>query len=136
LMDPATLNEDSKTPVPITRTTAAFEYAHEDQIGSGTYGQVWKARDKKSGNVVALKRIRMENEKEGFPITAIREIKILKSLNHPNIVKLHEIATSADKGDLSSVFLVFEYIDHDLAGLLDSPFKNTLEPEYIKCYMN
>jgi len=50
-----------------------------------------------SGNFVALKKVRLENEKEGFPITAVREIKILRQLNHPNIVKLYEIVT--DKQD-------------------------------------
>jgi len=49
------------------------------------------------GNVVALKKVRLENEMEGFPITAVREIKILRQLNHPNIVKLIEIVT--DKRD-------------------------------------
>lgn len=50
-----------------------------------------------SGNFVALKKVRLENEKEGFPITAVRESKILRQLNHPNIVRLHEIVT--DKQD-------------------------------------
>jgi len=49
------------------------------------------------GNLVALKKVRLENEKEGFPITAVREIKILRQLVHPNIVRLHEIVT--DKQD-------------------------------------
>ena len=49
------------------------------------------------GNLVALKKVRLENEMEGFPITAVREIKILRQLNHPNIVKLIEIVT--DKRD-------------------------------------
>lgn len=49
------------------------------------------------GEIVALKKVRLENEKEGFPITAVREIKILRQLNHPNIVGLHEIVT--DKQD-------------------------------------
>ena len=43
--------------------------------------------------LVALKKVRLENEKEGFPITAVREIKILRQLNHPNIVNLKEIVT-------------------------------------------
>ena len=47
--------------------------------------------------LVALKKVRLENEKEGFPITAVREIKILRQLNHPNIVNLKEIVT--DKQD-------------------------------------
>ena len=46
---------------------------------------------------VALKKVRLENEKEGFPITAVREIKILRQLQHPNIVNLREIVT--DKQD-------------------------------------
>lgn len=50
-----------------------------------------------SGNLVALKKVRLENEKEGFPITAVREIKILRQLQHPNIVNLKEIVT--DKQD-------------------------------------
>ena len=50
--------------------------------------------DRDSGEVVALKRINTEQEENGFPITAIREVKILKALNHPNIVNLKEIVTS------------------------------------------
>ena len=50
-----------------------------------------------SGELVALKKVRLENEKEGFPITAVREIKILRQLNHKNIVNLREIVT--DKQD-------------------------------------
>lgn len=57
--------------------------------------EVFKARCKANPNlVVALKRVRLEQEKEGFPITAIREIKILKQLQHKNIVSLLEIVTS------------------------------------------
>ena len=46
-----------------------------------------------TGETTALKKVRLENEKEGFPITAVREIKILRQLNHPNIVNLKEIVT-------------------------------------------
>ena len=67
------------------------------QIGEGTYGQVYKAQDKRAGVLVALKKVRLENEKEGFPITAVRELKILRQLNHKNIVNLREIVT--DKED-------------------------------------
>lgn len=54
---------------------------------------MYKARDKGTNQLVALKKVRLENEKEGFPITAVREIKILKQLNHTNIVNLREIVT-------------------------------------------
>ena len=56
--------------------------------------QVYMARSNFSGEIVALKKVRMDNEKEGFPITAIREIKILKSLDHKNVIKMKEIVTS------------------------------------------
>ncbi|CAH2048833.1 unnamed protein product, partial [Iphiclides podalirius] len=95
------------------------------QIGEGTYGQVYKARDKNTSQLVALKKVRLENEKEGFPITAVREIKILRQLNHKNIVNLREIVTDKQdaldfRKDKGSFYLVFEYMDHDLMGLLES----------------
>jgi cyclin-dependent kinase 12/13 len=64
------------------------------QCGEGTYGSVFVARDKKSNGIVALKRINTEQEENGFPITALREVKILKALHHVNIVTLKEIVTS------------------------------------------
>ncbi|XP_044271086.1 cyclin-dependent kinase 12 isoform X1 [Tribolium madens] len=95
------------------------------QIGEGTYGQVYKAKDVTAGELVALKKVRLENEKEGFPITAVREIKILRQLNHKNIVNLREIVTDKQdavdfRKDKGSFYLVFEYMDHDLMGLLES----------------
>ncbi|KAG9147672.1 hypothetical protein Leryth_015735 [Lithospermum erythrorhizon] len=75
-----------------SRSIECFEKL--EQIGEGTYGQVYMAKEKKTGEIVALKKIRMDNEKEGFPITAIREIKILKKLQHENVIKLKEIVTS------------------------------------------
>ncbi len=62
-------------------------YQKLEKIGEGTYGVVYKAKDKKSGKIVALKRIRLEAEDEGIPSTAIREISLLKELRHPNIVR-------------------------------------------------
>ena len=70
-------------------------YDKGPQIGEGTYGEVFLATPKGSPlDKVALKKIRMDNEKEGFPITAIREIKLLKSLNHENVICLREIVRS------------------------------------------
>ncbi|KAI0977728.1 hypothetical protein GJ496_007355 [Pomphorhynchus laevis] len=107
------------------RTVDAYQIIIK--IGEGTYGEVFKARCKATGELVALKRVRLENEKEGFPITAVREIKILRQLKHENIVNLIEIVTDKrSSGDSDkhhtqrSFYLVFEYCDHDLFGLLDS----------------
>lgn len=99
------------------------------QIGEGTYGQVYKARDNHTNELVALKKVRLEHEKEGFPITAVREIKILRQLNHKNIVNLREIVTDKQdalefRKDKGSFYLVFEYMDHDLMGLLESGMVN------------
>ena len=58
------------------------------------FRSVFVGADKITGEIVALKRINTEEEENGFPITAIREVKILKALNHSNIVQLKEIVTS------------------------------------------
>ena len=63
------------------------DYEKIEKIGEGTYGVVYKARSKKTGHFVAMKKIRLESEDEGVPSTAIREISLLKELEHPNIVK-------------------------------------------------
>ena len=63
-------------------------------VGEGTYGKVYKARNVESGAFVALKRIRMEGEKDGFPVTAMREIKLLQTLRDDNVVCLHEMMVS------------------------------------------
>ena len=63
------------------------DYEKIEKIGEGTYGVVYKARNKITGKLVALKKIRLDSEEEGVPSTAIREISLLKELKHPNIVK-------------------------------------------------
>lgn len=69
-----------------------------------------------------MKLILMEQEKEGFPITALREIKILQELRHDNIVRLIEVCRSAmDKSPKSKFYFIFEFCDHDLAGILRNP---------------
>nr|KAG5707650.1 hypothetical protein BaRGS_031032 [Batillaria attramentaria] len=88
---------------------------------------------------VALKKVRLENEKEGFPITAVREIKILRQLQHPNIVNLREIVTDKQdaldfRKDKGAFYLVFEYMDHDLMGLLESGLV-TFKEEHIASFM-
>lgn len=70
------------------------------QVGEGTYGKVYKAKNVETGGLVALKRIRMEAERDGFPVTAVREIKLLQSLRHPNVVELVEMLVA--KGECDS----------------------------------
>jgi len=93
------------------------------KIGQGTFGEVFKAKCKATGRIVALKKILMENEKEGFPITALREIKILQKLKHPNVTELIEICSSkasAFNRARATFYLVFTFCEHDLAGLLSN----------------
>jgi len=80
-----------------------------DKLGEGTYGVVYKAKDKQTKEFFALKKIRLESEDEGIPSTAIREISLLKELQHPNVVRLHDVIHSNKK-----LVLVFEYVEQDL----------------------
>lgn len=88
------------------------------QIGQGTYSNVYKARDLETGKIVALKKVRFDNlEPESVRFMA-REIQVLRRLNHPNVVKLEGLVTSRMS---CSLYLVFEYMEHDLAGLAACP---------------
>lgn len=88
------------------------------QIGQGTYSSVFRARDLETGKIVALKKVRFDNfEPESVRFMA-REIMVLRRLDHPNVIKLEGLITSR----LScSIYLVFEYMEHDISGLLSSP---------------
>jgi serine/threonine-protein kinase BUR1 len=114
---------------------AAYEVL--GKLGEGTFGEVHKARSRKTGNFVALKKILMHNEKDGFPITALREIKLLKLLSHVNVLKLEEMAVEHRKKEgkrKAVMYMVTPYMDHDLSGLLENPAVRVTEPQ-IKCYM-
>uniref|UniRef100_A0A7S2MM31 Cyclin-dependent kinase 2 homolog n=1 Tax=Octactis speculum TaxID=3111310 RepID=A0A7S2MM31_9STRA len=83
--------------------------------GEGAYGVVYKGRDKTTGDIVAMKKIRLELEDEGMPSTALREISILKELTHPNIVTLRDVVQESGR-----LYLIFEFLDKDLKRYLDS----------------
>lgn len=104
-------------------------YEKLEKIGEGTYGIVYKGRDKLSGQIVALKKIRLETEDEGVPSTAIREISLLKELDHPNIVDLLDIIHSDTK-----LYLIFEFLDLDLKKYMDSTAPKGLSKELVKSY--
>ncbi|KAJ3293434.1 hypothetical protein HK104_004469 [Borealophlyctis nickersoniae] len=126
------------------------EYNTQDMIGKGTFGQVFIATLNDGNEKYALKKILLPKEMEenqgkreeeirdeGIPITALREIKILKTLQHKNIVELREMAWNegdASRRERGQMYMVFPYLDHDLAGLLDNPSVK-LEPQHIKSYM-
>ncbi|KAJ6848564.1 putative protein kinase superfamily protein [Iris pallida] len=102
------------------------------QIGQGTYSNVYKARDTLTGKIVALKKVRFDNlEMESVKFMAW-EILVLRRLDHPNVVKLEGLVTSRMT---CSLYLVFEYMEHDLAGLAASPSIKFTEPQ-VKCYMH
>ncbi|GAB2221395.1 hypothetical protein Droror1_Dr00012571 [Drosera rotundifolia] len=109
-----------------------------DKIGQGTYSNVYKARDLVTGKIVALKKVRFDNlEPEGVKFMA-REILVLRRLNHPNIIKLEGLVISRMS---SSLYLVFEYMEHDLAGLAGlagvtaSQVGTKFTLPQVKCYM-
>ncbi|KAI0012796.1 Pkinase-domain-containing protein [Xylariaceae sp. FL0662B] len=116
-----------------------IDYELLGKLGEGTFGEVHKARSRRNGTLVALKKIIMHNEKDGFPITALREIKLLKSLSHRNVLRLDDMAVEhhskiTDKRKRPIMYMVTPYMDHDLSGLLDNSTVQFTVPQ-IKCYL-
>ncbi|CAN4110751.1 unnamed protein product [Withania somnifera] len=102
-----------------------------DKIGQGTYSCVYQAKDLETGKIVAMKKVRFVNMDPESVRFMAREILILRRLDHPNVMKLEGLVTSRVSGNL---YLVFEYMEHDLAGLAASPAVRFTESQ-IKCYM-
>eukprot|EP00933_Yihiella_yeosuensis_P006835 TRINITY_DN111648_c0_g1_i1.p1 TRINITY_DN111648_c0_g1~~TRINITY_DN111648_c0_g1_i1.p1 ORF type:complete len:407 (+),score=54.32 TRINITY_DN111648_c0_g1_i1:110-1330(+) len=111
------------------RSVEVFEKLN--RLGEGAYGTVYRARDTESGDIVALKKVRIHAEKEGFPRSSLREIRLLRKLRHPNIVELKEVACGKQPG---SIFLVFEYCEHDVGALLDLMERPFSQAE-VKCLL-
>lgn len=99
-------------------------YRKLDKLGEGTYGAVYKAMDKETGRIVALKRMIPMTEEEGIPATTIREIMLLKEMRHENIVRLHDVLFRIPK-----LTLVFEYCECDLKQLMDARPGKQLDPQ-------
>ena len=92
-------------------------YIEKSKLGEGAYGEVWLVYDRKTNQNVALKKVKNISRSEGIPQTTLREVSILRDIDHENIVRLHDIHFEFDKQSLS---LTFEYVELDLAKFLKS----------------
>ncbi|CAH3014102.1 unnamed protein product [Porites evermanni] len=111
-------------------TVTMEDFTRIEKIGEGTYGVVYKGRNKKTNKLVALKKIRLELAEEGIPSTAVREISLLRELrDHPNVVCLEHILH-----DDAKLYLVFEFLMCDLKKHLDST-QGLLDPMLVKSYL-
>ncbi|KAL0132944.1 hypothetical protein PUN28_000585 [Cardiocondyla obscurior] len=110
------------------------EFQCLNRIEEGTYGVVYRARDKRTDEIVALKRLKMEKEKDGFPITSLREINTLLKAQHPNIVTVREIVVGSN---MDKIFIVMDYVEHDLKSLMETikQKKQVFIPGEVKCLM-
>lgn len=105
------------------------DYEKIEKVGEGTYGVVYKARNIKTRELVALKKIRLECEEEGMPSTSLREISVLKELKHPNVVWLQHVVQQDSK-----LYLVFEFLKMDLKKHLDTT-NGFLDKMLVKSYL-
>lgn len=100
---------------PLKSCRSVNNYERLNHIEEGTYGIVFRARCKETGEIVALKRLKLEEEKYGFPITSLREIHSLLICQHPHIVNVREIVV----GDtLNQIYIVMDFVEHDLKTLM------------------
>ncbi|CAN1844425.1 Probable serine/threonine-protein kinase At1g54610 [Linum perenne] len=113
----------------VPRKASSFEKL--DRIGQGTYSSVYKARDVTHDKIVALKKVRFDKTDADSVKFMAREILILRKLDHPNVIKLEGLITSPTS---STLYLIFEYMEHDLTGLASIPGLKFTESQ-IKCYM-
>ncbi|KAK6465104.1 Serine/threonine-protein kinase BUR1 [Scheffersomyces coipomensis] len=113
-----------------------------EKLGQGTFGVVQKAKDKQTGDLVAIKQLLNHSAKEGFPITALREITILKQLHHENVLSISKIIFEEPRlsnpeaiiNTRGCFYTVSHYMSSDLVGLLENPNVN-LKLTHIKCIM-
>ena len=88
---------------------------------------VFRVRDRASKEVMAVKKLKMEKEKEGFPITALREINTLLKCKHENIVAVQEIVVGSN---MDEIFIVMEFVEHDVKTLLETMTQPFLPAEF------
>ncbi|KAK3819631.1 MAG: kinase-like domain-containing protein [Benniella sp.] len=110
----------------LTGCRSVENYEKLNRISEGTYGVVYRARDRLTGEIVALKKLKLDQEKNGFPITSLREIYTLLLAKHPHIVNVREIVVG-DK--LTQIFIVMDFIEHDLKELMSGMKQPFLQSE-------
>ena len=90
----------------------------------------FQGKNRKTGEIVAMKKIRLESEEEGVPSTAIREVSLLKELQHPNIVRLQDVIMQEAR-----LYLIFEFLTMDLKKYLDTiSAKEMMDKNLVKSY--
>ncbi|XXQ37585.1 leucine--tRNA ligase [Plasmodiophora brassicae] len=138
--DAALASKRAKPVKPYTSTVASVakigcrsvdEFERVRTISEGAYGVVHEAIDRATGEVVALKKIKMDTSGAGFPVTSLREINILMSLNHSNLVSLREIVVGKHPG---SVFMVMEYMTYEVKSLIKAK-KEPFSQSEVKCLL-
>jgi cell division cycle 2-like protein len=135
--------------LPILSSRSVYCYEKLNQIEEGSYGVVFRARDKETGDIVALKKLKMDEEKHGFPITALREINALMACRHENVVGIREVVVGSTLDQLrhpfastqsfftkvyARIFVVMNFIEHDLKSLM-SVMPNPFLQSEIKTLM-
>jgi serine/threonine protein kinase len=111
--------------------TASFKlWKRGQKLGEGTFGEVYVATHEKTGEVAALKKIKLECEDEGVPGTTLREVSLLKELQHPNVVQLKDVFYMPNENKL---YLCFEYCEFDLKKYMKS-LQYKLTAECIKSF--
>ncbi|GAB2221334.1 hypothetical protein Droror1_Dr00012509 [Drosera rotundifolia] len=111
------------------------EYDRVGRISEGAYGIVFKARDKKTGEIVALKKLKLGGaEREGFPVYFLREINCLMSFNHPSIINVKEVVIDDSDVGFGNVFMAMEYMEYDLKALMEARKQHFSQSE-VKCLM-
>ncbi|KAM4704001.1 cyclin-dependent kinase 11B isoform 5-T5 [Rhinophrynus dorsalis] len=131
-MSPVVLKQELPKYLPALQGCRSVEeFQCLNRIEEGTYGVVYRAKDKKTDEIVALKRLKMEKEKEGFPITSLREINTILKAQHPNIVTVREIVVGSN---MDKIYIVMNYVEHDLKSLMET-MKQPFLPGEVKTLM-
>ncbi|XP_063799067.1 cyclin-dependent kinase 11B isoform X5 [Pseudophryne corroboree] len=132
VMSPVELKQELPKYLPALQGCRSVEeFQCLNRIEEGTYGVVYRAKDRKTDEIVALKRLKMEKEKEGFPITSLREINTILKAQHDNIVRVREIVVGSN---MDKIYIVMNYVEHDLKSLMET-MKQPFLPGEVKTLM-